>query len=240
MKYALATSIVLLAFAFTFSQNKKGFKVEHRGELKNIMHKGDISAQADLNDFKDLEHIYALGAVENLKGEILVLDGQAFISSVQDEQLVLDGSFDHKATLLVYAAVSNWNSIDIPNKISTYEELEQFIEQSANEHGIDTEEPFPFLIKGTPASFDWHVIDWPEGDAKHSHQKHVDSGLNGTVEHKAVEILGFYSKHHHAIFTHHTTNMHLHVKTTDNSISGHLDGIELGKGMTLKLPAIVH
>jgi len=240
MKFTVASLIVLLAFAFTSSQNKKGFKVEHRGALKNIMHKGDLSAQADLNDFKDTEHLYALGAVENLKGEILIFDGQAFISSVQNDKLVIDSSFDHKATLLVYATVSDWNSIDIPNNIATYEELEQFIEQSANEHGIDTEEPFPFLVKGTSASFDWHVINWPEGDTEHSHQKHVDSGLSGNVENKAVEILGFYSKHHHAIYTHHTTNMHLHVKTTDNSISGHLDGITLGNGMSLELPAAVH
>jgi len=240
MKFTIATLTVLIAFAFTSSQNEKGFKVEYRGALKNIMHKGDLSAQVDLNDFKDSEHLYALGAVENLKGEILILDGQAFISSVKNEELVIDSSFDHKATLVVYAAVRDWNSIDIPNKISTYEELEQFIEHSANEQGIDTEEPFPFLVKGTPASFDWHVIDWPEGDTEHSHQKHVESGLNGKLEKKAVEILGFYSKHHHAVFTHHTTNMHLHVKTTDDSISGHLDGITLGNGMSLELPAVVH
>jgi hypothetical protein len=32
--------------------------------------------------------------------------------------------------------------------------------------------------------------------------------------------------------------MHLHIKTTDNKISGHLDGLALGQGMTLKLPDI--
>ena len=49
-------------------------------------------------------------------------------------------------------------------------------------------------------------------------------------------MLGFYSNSHHAIFTHHTTNMHIHVKTVDNKIAGHVDGLTLEKGMTLKLP----
>jgi acetolactate decarboxylase len=50
-------------------------------------------------------------------------------------------------------------------------------------------------------------------------------------------MLGFYSNAHHAIFTHHMTNMHIHVKTTDNKIAGHVDDLTLGKGMILKLPA---
>lgn len=69
------------------------------------MHKGDISAQADLTDFKNTQHFYALGAMENLKGEILILDSKPFISSVQDQELAISNSFDHKAALLVYASV---------------------------------------------------------------------------------------------------------------------------------------
>ena len=87
-----------------------------------------------------------------------------------------------------------------------------------------------------PKSFDWHVINWKDGDTEHSHEKHINSGLNGTIENRQVEMLGFYSDSHHAIFTHHTTNMHIHVKTVDTKIAGHVDGLTLGKGMVLKLP----
>ena len=104
-------------------------------------------------------------------------------------------------------------------------------------NGIDTDAPFPFLIEGTAKSFDWHVINWKDGDTEHSHEKNISSGLHGTLKKKQVEMLGFYSNAHHAIFTHHTTNMHIHVKTTDNKIAGHVDALTLGKGMLLKLPA---
>ena len=238
-KHTTFTLTILATFSCaTAPDTDDHFKVDYKGALKNIMHKGDLSSQANLTDFQDTEHFYALGAVENLKGEILILDSKTFISSVQDQNLSISNSFNHKATLLVYASVDKWASSTIPDNISTYEDLEKHIEQTAKDNGINTEEPFPFLINGRAKSFDWHVIDWKDGDTVHSHEKHISSGFHGTLSNKDVEILGFYSNSHHAIFTHHTTNMHLHVKTTDNKTSGHLDGMTLGQGMTLKLPDV--
>lgn len=239
MKHSILTLTILATFSCaTTPDTGDKFKVEYKGALKNIMHKGDISAQADLTDFQDTKHFYALGAVENLKGEILILDSKPYISSVQDQELTISNSFEHKATLLVYASVGKWANFIIPDNVSTYEDLEKHIEQTAKDNGINTDEPLPFMLSGTAKSFDWHLIDWKDGDTEHSHEKHINSGLHGTLTDQDVEILGFYSNSHHAIFTHHTTNMHLHIKTTDNKTSGHLDGLTLGQGMTLKLPDI--
>ena len=213
------------------------FKVEHAGALRNMMHKGDLSAKADLNLFKDTENFYALGALENLKGEILILNSEPFISSVDNEALEINATFDRHATLLVSATVENWDSQSITDSVSSYSELETFIEAAAKSQGINVEEPFPFLLTGVTKSFDWHVINWPEGDTIHSHEKHINSGLNGQMRDQEVEILGFYSKHHHAIFTHHSTNMHLHVRANDGALAGHVDALTLGRNMTLFLPA---
>ncbi len=200
------------------------------------MHKGDISAKADLTIFENTEHFYALGAIENLKGEIQIFDSKTFNTIVIDSTLTFDNSFNKKATLLVYASINKWKSINIPDNVVTYEQLESFIGLTAKENQIKIDEPFPFLIEGTPKSFDWHVVNWKDGDIEHSHEKHISSGLHGTINNRQVEMLGFYSNSHHAIFTHHTTNMHIHVKTVDNKIAGHVDGLTLEKGMTLKLP----
>jgi acetolactate decarboxylase len=213
------------------------FIVEYKGALKNMMHKGDISAKADLLELKETEHLYALGALENLKGEIQIFDSKSFNTSVIDSSLSFDNSFDKKATLIVYASVDKWKSISIPDNIVSYEQLEDYIKKSAERNHININKPFPFLIEGKAKSFDWHVINWKDGDTEHSHEKHISSGLHGSMENTAVEMLGFYSNSHHAIFTHHTTNLHIHVKTVDNKIAGHLDGLVLEKGMILKLPA---
>lgn len=217
-------------------KSTNNFTVEYAGALKNMMHKGDISAKAELSELAEVEHLYALGALENLKGEIQIFDGKPYNTIVTDSILAFDNSFDKKATLLVHASVSNWISLTIPDSIITYEQLESYIAQSAAEHQIEMDKPFPFLLEGTPQSFDWHVINWKEGDTDHSHVKHIRSGLHGTINHEEVVMLGFYSDSHHAVFTHHTTNMHIHVKTTDNKLAGHVDGLTLGNGMILKLP----
>ena len=222
----------------TTNQETGKFKVEHRGALKNMMHKGDIAAKADLRDLENTEHLYALGALENLKGEIQIFDSKPFNTMVIDSSISFDNSLNKKATLLVYASVSKWKSIIISDSVVTYDQLERYVEQAAKENQLPIDEPFPFLIEGTAKSFDWHVINWKDGDTEHSHDKHINSGRNGTIENREVEMLGFYSNSHHAIFTHHTTNMHIHVKTIDNKLAGHVDDLTLGQEMILKLPEI--
>ncbi len=238
MKYIIIL-LTVISITSCVTDNKEEsieFKVEFKGALKNMMHEGDISAKADLKDYENTEHFYALGALENLKGEIQIFDSKSFNTMVVDSILTFNNSFNKKATLLVYASVNKWKSFDIPDNVVSYEHLENYIGQTAKENQINIDEPFPFLLEGTPTSFDWHVINWKDGDTEHSHEKHISSGLHGTINKRQVTMLGFYSDSHHAIFTHHTTNMHIHVKTVDNKIAGHVDGLTLGKGMILKLP----
>jgi acetolactate decarboxylase len=210
--------------------------VYHKGALKNMMHEGDLSAQADLADLKNIPHLYALGALENLKGELQIWDSQPFHTIVENKQLTVDQSFDKKAALLVYASVPKWKTIEVPKTVTTYQELEKYVAKAAQQQQLNTDQPFAFMLTGTFESLDWHVIDWKEGDNEHSHEKHIQSGLQGTLRQTNAEILGFYSNAHHAIFTHHTTNMHLHVKTVDNKIAGHVDDLTLGEEMLLRLP----
>ncbi len=240
------TVITFLLFSCETPANERGehksdsiqFEVKYFGALKNIMHKGDISAQTDLSNFENIKHLYAIGALENLKGEIQIIDGKSHNTLVVDSAISFDRSFDKKATLLVYATIEKWNYFKIPDEIKTYEQLENHITSVAKENDININKPFPFMIDGNIDSFNWHVINWKDGDTEHSHEKHVNSGPHGTVENRDVELIGFYSDSHHAIFTHHTTNMHIHVKTLDNKIAGHVDDLTLGKGMILRLPGI--
>ncbi|MDB9961032.1 GH3 auxin-responsive promoter family protein [Oceanihabitans sp.] len=239
IKYLLILLIVISITSCKIEDKETNkFKVEYSGALKNMMHKGDVSAKVGLKEFENNAHFYALGAIENLKGEIQIFNSKPFNTMVIDSALSFDNTFDKKATLLVYASINKWKSFNIPENIVTYKDLENYIEQTAKENLITIDEPFPFLLEGKPKLIDWHVINWKDGDMEHSHEKHVKSGLNGTLNNMLVEMLGFYSDSHHAIFTHHTTNMHIHVKTVDNKLAGHVDGLTLEKGMILKLPYI--
>lgn len=210
--------------------------VRHAGVLRQIMQTGDISAKAALKDLKDLPHLYAIGSVENLKGEIQVFDGIPWVTTANGEQASVDNSFDNNAALLVWTQVDNWQEITIPKNIHTFEQVEALVQKAAEENGLDTQTPFPFLLDGTMASLNWHIINWKDGDKVHSHEKHVKSGLHGKLENVQAEILGFYSNHHHGIFTHHSTNIHAHFRTENAPYGGHIDDLELGKQVVLKLP----
>ncbi|HFA50945.1 MAG TPA: hypothetical protein ENJ95_18195 [Bacteroidetes bacterium] len=231
--------LTLLLLLFTACQTdspRNPLNVQHAGALKTMMHKGDLSAKKDLQELAGTPNLYALGAVENLKGEILIYDGQPLVTSVKNGTIAVDKSFDKKAALLVWAAVDTWAEVPVPSNVKSFEEFEIFIKKAAEENGLDTETQFPFLLDGTARSLTWHVINWKDGDTEHSHEKHIKSGLNGTLKNIAVNILGFYSKHHRTIYTHHTSNIHAHFKTAENPFAGHADDIELGENMVLKLP----
>ena len=136
------------------------------------------------------------------------------------------------------AIVKTWENFSIPSSVQSKKDLEKHIEAVAEEYGIDVNQPFPFLIAGKVKSADWHVINWKDGDTEHTHEKHIKSGLYGTIKNQDLDMLGFYSDSHHAIFTHHTTNMHIHGRLKTGKIAGHIDDLELGEGMTLKLPKV--
>lgn len=239
MKLIIQLVLLLSIYACNTQEN---VLVEYKGALRDIMHKGDLSAKANLIDFENLKGLYALGAVENLKGEILILDGVPYISSceIKDSLKIntLKKTFNTKAALFVYSQVNNWMDIKIPFDVQTYQQLEDFINAEAKYQGININKPFPFLVNGNFDSFDWHVIDWKEEDLEHSHEKHIQAGLHGTKHNTKGIVLGFYSNNHHAIYTHHTTNMHLHIKTDEHDLVAHVDDLLLGTEMILKLPLL--
>ena len=237
-KIQLVAAAITLILSSCTKENQPEITVEIHGALKNIMHKGDLSAKIELKELSSQEHIYALGALTNLKGEVLILDSKPFISSVKYRSLEMDTTFNQSASLLVSSSVASWSALRIPDHVKSTEELEKYVEEQAAQLGIDVEKPFPFRIKGISEFVDWHVIDWLDGDTVHSHKKHVNSGLHGTKYKEELEVLGFYSKHHHRIFTHHTTNMHMHFLSANGYLAGHADDLRLGKGMVLYLPNI--
>ncbi len=217
------------------SNHSLNYEVKHSGALRAIM-SGNLDATVKLDTLSSMSNLYALGAFENLEGELQILNGKPYNSMVKDSLVVIDSSFDRKAALLVYAQIPVWTEITIPVSVKTKVALEEFIQVSAMNNGLDMGKPFPFLVEGEISSLDWHVIDWPKGDTSHTHEKHRNSGLNGTIKDREVEVIGFFSLHHKAVFTHHTTNMHMHFKTKDDLLAGHVDNLQLGNDTKLKLP----
>ncbi len=234
--YVLLGMALLSFLTNSCTDESTNVKVRYSGALRNVM-SGNIDATISLDSLSQKKHFYALGAIADLKGEIQIFDSQPHNSVVIDSSISITDTYAIKAALLVYAEVETWNGFNIEN-VTTKVDLEKRIFETAKSNGINVEEPFPFLLEGQVATLDWHVINWKEGDTVHNHKKHKESGLSGSIQQADVEIIGFYSTKHKAVFTHHTTNMHMHFKTDDNAIAGHVDELMLDKQFILKLPKL--
>lgn len=208
-------------------------EVKVSGAMKNIMMQGDLSAHINL-DTLNKTHLFALGPVAGLKGEIIVLDGKVFSTAIQENQLLNQQDKISQAAMLVYSHVEKWKPVSNKVKISNYTELEKLIETTAKANGYNTEIPFAFKIETTPRKANYHIIDWDEG-TKHTMDNHKQFAYSGKINTPSV-LIGFYSRHHQSIFTHHTTFMHIHLLEQKTKTVGHLDDIQVNGQITIYLP----
>ena len=209
-------------------------EVKVSGAMKNIMMKGDLSAHVNL-DTLDKNHLFGLGPVAGLKGEIMILNGKVYSSSKDNNQVLNKQNMVSTAAMLVYSNVERWRPVNIKATINTYTDLEKLIETTAIANGYDTAIPFAFKIEALPEKASYHIIDWKEG-ATHTMDNHKQFAYTGQVSNEKLVLLGFYSKHHQSVFTHHTTYMHIHLLEEKTETVGHMDDIQINGPITIYLP----
>jgi len=233
--------IIVLCATASFALASCGAKVQQTngpvriiGEMKNVMWKGELDGNIHLDTIANKTHLYGLGPVEYLRGEILIFDGKAYRSSVlTDTAMQVEETYDLKAPFFAYTNISHWREQALPDSVQTIPQLEQYLDkltQSANR-------PFMFKLSGTVEEALIHVVNLPEGSAvsspEEAHQGQVDYKIND----RQADIVGFFSTAHQTIFTHHDTFLHMHLITSDRKLMGHLDELVLQKGTaTIYLP----
>ncbi len=240
MKNSMKKLSVLLAVAAACSapvasaQGNSG-EVMIAGELRRVMHDGDLSRSIALDTLQGRPQLYALGPLEGLRGEIVIRDGVPLVSRVEDGAVAASSTFHAGAAFLVYAQVREWQSVEIPAGLEGAAALERFIRQAAADAGVDVSRPFPFLISGVPELAKFHVVD-KGTDLPHSPEEHDRINVGFELRDEMVEIVGFYSDAHHGIFTHHDSNVHMHLLTPDKRTAGHLDELRIKPHMILSIP----
>ncbi len=148
-------------------------EVKVSGAMRNIMIDGDLSAHVNL-DTLDKTHLYGLGPVEGLNGEIVVIDGTVYSTFKEGSELKNQENKASLAAMFVYSKVRKWKEISIHSAVKNYTELETLIKQTAQKNGYNTEKPFAFKIKTSPSKAAWHVIDW-KPETKHTMENHNNS-----------------------------------------------------------------
>jgi acetolactate decarboxylase len=205
------------------ASDQKSATLNTAGEMRSVMQRGDLSASIDLDTIQNKDNLYGLGPLDSLQGEITILDGIAYYSTlVNGEQIVREG-FGIKAPFFVYANVRTWNEIQVPDSVTTEIQLEHFITSV----GQERKEPFAFRITTTIDTAIIHIVHLPSRTVIRSPADTHIGQRDYTLTSTGVEVLAFFSRNHKGVFTHHDSNVHMHLITEDRKAMGHLDKLRL-------------
>jgi acetolactate decarboxylase len=209
-------------------------EVRWQGAQRDVL-AGDIRGHVPLQPLANLAHLYAIGPLAELLGEVTILHSEPAISRVVDDrQVQMAGGFDHGACFLVYAQVPCWREVSLPGGVTDLPALEAALPELAASAGLDPTTPFPFLLKGRPERIEAHILNKTDG-LPHTPELHDRAKVHFSVAFSEAEIIGFHSESHRGIFTPGDSNLHLHVRTEDGTFAGHVEAMTL-TGLQLYLP----
>ena len=97
--------------------------VQVHGSLRAMMHEDQTSSQVDLSSLAATPHLFGVGALADLAGEVMIVDGDFCVSRPQG-----DGSITERlenpsggAALLVSAAVPAWDALVLRSDVTLSE-----------------------------------------------------------------------------------------------------------------------
>lgn len=231
LKAILFLLILLNAISSKINAQQATNTVKIVGQMKNVMWKGKLYGNINLDTIANKTNLYGLGPVEYLAGEIMIIDGKSYKSTVvSDTAMKVEETYAIKAPFLGYANIKNWAKQSLPDSIQTIAQLEKYLDEIT----ASSPRPFMFKLSGTVENATIHIVNLPKG-AKVSSPDDAHKGQkNYELKNESSDIVGFFSTKHKAILTHHDTFLHLHLITSNRQKMGHLDNVLFKKG-TMKL-----
>lgn len=194
--------------------------VQVAGAMRNVMWKGALGPSIQLDTIEPKTGLYALGPLSYLRGELLINNGDAFVSQVNsDSSMRVTATYDTDAPFLVYGWVQSWETVELPETVEDLPALESFLDEQTK----DQKRPFIFKLRGTVTEADIHIQNLAEGSKVSSPAEAHQGQVNYPLMEEEVELIGFFSTEHQGVFTHHDTYMHLHLISQDQQKMGHLD-----------------
>ena len=224
---AIIPGLAILTLSACSSDAQQANKIQIVGQMKNVMWKGELYGTINLDTIANRKNLYGLGPVEYLAGEILIIDGKSYRSTVvSDTKMKVEETYDLKAPFFGYENIPNWKEQNLPDSIQTIHELEVYIDKLTK----NSVRPFMFKLSGVVEQATIHIVNLPKGSKVSSPDQAHKGQVNYQLNDEQVDIIGFFSTEHKAIFTHHDTNLHMHLITTDKQKMGHLDKVMFKKG----------
>lgn len=236
----LASAALLTAAGWVWGALPIG-QVQAWGHFQRLMHRGDAGAKVQLADLPAGPGVYALGALAELHGEVLIWNGRVLVSRGEhgDGRAERPRSGD-AAALLALAQVPSWQTVPVPRDMDSAA-FERFVLDKAGEAGIARDRPFAFAVRGSVLDLKWHVLNGKadSGSAGRHKMAHAESRAFESARSDGL-LLGFFSGAAlEGVITHPGEKFHLHWASHDFARAGHVDAYRVGAGSELMLPSSV-
>lgn len=209
---------------YSYSQSKQAdAEVYVIGAMKEVK-AGNLEATTEIKKSQGIDFMYGLGPLDSLTGEVTIIDGQIFVSTVKDGQPVVQQVEQMKAPFFVLAEVPHWNKSILKNEIQSLTGIEAYLLMAYHIY----QKPFAFQIKGTFDSLTYHIQNRVGGSpVANPFDMHQDQA-SYTLHQVSGTLIGFYSPSHEGYFTHKGNKIHVHFLSDDKLHMGHLDKLWIG------------
>ncbi len=158
------------------------------GAMKNVMWKGQLGRTIDLDTISNREHLYGLGPAEYLSGELLIIDGRSYKSTVDtDTTMKIEETFKAGAPFFVYGNVDRWTEHDVPDSVRTLPQFEGYLDRMTT----NATRPFAFRLTGTVEAATIHIVNLPPGATVSSPDDSHRGRRIYTLRNEPSEIVGF-------------------------------------------------
>ncbi|MFP4845545.1 acetolactate decarboxylase [Winogradskyella sp. PE311] len=194
--------------------------------MRNVMWKGELGGKIRFDTISNKKGLYGIGPLSYLAGEVLINNGVSYVSKVTtDSTMTVETNFNVSAPFFVYTNVTEWDKIELPSDIKTIRDIEKLVDEKT----VGLKRPFAFKLRGKVSRAIIHIQNLPVGTKVSSPAEAHQGQTNYEINNEDVEIIGFFSTEHKGVFTHHDSNIHLHLITNDKRKMGHLDEVEIEK-----------
>ena len=219
MRILLVLSLALLFVSCDNFRNSSSIEVV--GQMRDVMWKGDLAGKISTDSLSD-PNAYGLGPIEYLSGEVLLFEGQTFISKVIDSvthQVTQANSI--KAPFFVYSKETHLNAISVVPSELSLKSTEELIDSLY----FDYDKPLLVRIDGVFKDITLHSVNLPVGSFVSSPDQAHEGLTQYSYKNLSGSIVGFFSRKHKAIFTHHDSFLHAHFISDDRNVMGHVDSV---------------
>lgn len=214
-------------------------EVKSHGALRQIMHQGKTGASVRRSELPVGEGLWGVGAIEELGGEVTFVDGDMWMSRPEEKgpRTTVNEMGDPGFTLLVTSRVSKWKTLEVKREVPNAE-LGAYVAEQAKAAGVDLDKPFAVRVEGPLESLQWHVVDGLKLNPKDTHEAHKEKSQKGELKSGTARLVGFHSRSHAGIWTHHSETLHLHaVLDKPARVTGHVDHVVVQPGARLMIAA---